>query len=282
MTDPQFGRELPLFEAGFEACSVLHRNFICFTDKHERILMVLDPGLHAKTAVVEHYDEIVKQPTQVEKYRSFSIIVLARLDEVSQMQQGRVAKWLLQLARNHSDLVCIGTIKRAAGLSGFLKSCFWFATQGPQGDIVGNKITGKSPNNVSVHVALKRYILDIIIHIRMHRLVVTAKGGGAGMNSLQDIIDLSQWMVAKNASSRKQFVTPDVIQQASVWYFPLHMELLKEPFHDSSVLYASDVKLVEELINQLKKLALRVGRDNPLMLEIIVVKDVLSKVVPAI
>ncbi|CCC67137.1 hypothetical protein NCAS_0A05790 [Naumovozyma castellii] len=135
--------------------------------------------------------------------------------------------------------------------------------------------------NVYMQSSIKRYILDVIVHLRMHRLSYHAKGGGAHMGALRDVIQLAK-LISFNAG--KKFVVPQSVKQASVWYFPMHMKLINDITMDSSTLYGSKPRLVNELLDKLKQIkSIKVeGVENPLFLESLVVQDVLLKVVPPI
>ncbi|QHS74497.1 Mtc2p [Saccharomyces paradoxus] len=136
-------------------------------------------------------------------------------------------------------------------------------------------------NDIFVGSTVKRYILDIMVHLRTHRLTYNAKAGGVYTNSLDDVVLLSRLI---GLHSGKMFVSPSHVKEASKWYFPMHLELVQRSSMDSSLLYGSDPSLVDEMLEKLAKIKYEEVNEfeNPLFLESLVVKNVLSKVVPPV
>nr|CAI6684921.1 CIC_HP1_G0030220.mRNA.1.CDS.1 [Saccharomyces cerevisiae] len=136
-------------------------------------------------------------------------------------------------------------------------------------------------NDVFVGSTVRRYILDIMVHLRTHRLTYNAKAGGVYTNSLDDVVLLSRLI---GLHSGKMFVSPSHVKEASRWYFPMHLELVQRSSMDSSLLYGSDPNLVDEMLEKLAKIKCDEVNEfeNPLFLESLVVKNVLSKVVPPV
>ncbi|EJS42968.1 YKL098W [Saccharomyces arboricola H-6] len=136
-------------------------------------------------------------------------------------------------------------------------------------------------DDVFVGSNVKRYILDIMVHLRTHRLTYNAKAGGIYTSSLDNVILLSRLI---GLHSGKMFVSPSHVKEASMWYFPMHLELVQRSSMDSSLLYGSDPKLVDEMLEKLAKIRYEEVSEfeNPLFLESLVVKNVLSKVVPPV
>ena len=64
----------------------------------------------------------------------------------------------------------------------------------------------------------------------------------------------------------------------------MHLELVQRSSMDSSLLYGSDPNLVDEMLEKLAKIKCEEVNEfeNPLFLESLVVKNVLSKVVPPV
>ncbi|CCD24591.1 Mtc2p NDAI_0D02770 [Naumovozyma dairenensis CBS 421] len=138
-----------------------------------------------------------------------------------------------------------------------------------------------SYSDVYLQPVVRKYILDIIVHIRMHRLSYRAKGGGAHMDSLKDVIQLSK-LISINGG--KKYIIPRYIKQAAAWYFPMHLNLINKPERDNSILYGSKIRLVNELLDKIIKVkSYEVEElENPLFLESLVVQDVLKKVIPPV
>ncbi|CAI4044670.1 Mtc2p SKDI_11G1170 [Saccharomyces kudriavzevii IFO 1802] len=136
-------------------------------------------------------------------------------------------------------------------------------------------------DDVFVGSNVRRYILDIMVHLRTHRLTYNARAGGVYTNSLDNMILLSRLI---GLHSGKMFVSPSHIKEASMWYFPMHLELVQRSSMDSSLLYGSDPSLVDEMLEKLAKIKHEEVNEfeNPLFLESLVVKNVLSKVVPPV
>ncbi|CCF57971.1 hypothetical protein KAFR_0D03230 [Kazachstania africana CBS 2517] len=150
--------------------------------------------------------------------------------------------------------------------------------------VISEKTQEKSSaklEDVYVQSSIRRYILDIMVHIRMHRLAYNAKGGGAHTRSLADVLLLSK-LISRDC--KRAFVTPKEVKAAAVWYFPMHICLISRASMDTSILYGSRKELVQQFLEkivQVKNIKQR-ELNNPLFLEYLVVKDVLTKIVPPI
>ncbi|KAL6928848.1 hypothetical protein ACO0SA_002178 [Hanseniaspora valbyensis] len=143
--------------------------------------------------------------------------------------------------------------------------------------------------------SLKQYILDIVVHLRMHRFSVQGRSGGIASISLNDMMQLSiligitdnllnkiqgsnddTWIdsvkgeepESENKAVDKDdiIITPDTIKTASRWYFPFKLQLTYKRRNniktrnfkkDYSVQYGSDVEIVDELINSLDDLSIK-------------------------
>lgn len=172
----------------------------------------------------------------------------------------------------------------------WLKHKFWFACCEPNENELFSPLMEATPESpaelqyTDVHVnrSIHRYILDVMIHLRMHKLVDTTKGGGVHTSALRDVLALSQLIALYRF--KKRFVTPEHVKLACTWYFPLHIEILKASTMDASVLYGSRPELVEGMLKCIAdvKLSKTVETENPLFLETVVVQDVLNKVVPPV
>lgn len=136
-------------------------------------------------------------------------------------------------------------------------------------------------DDVFVGTNVKRYILDIMVHLRTHRLTYNAKAGGVYTSSLDSVILLSRLI---SLHSGRMFVAPSHVKEASMWYFPMHLELVRRSSMDSSLLYGSDPKLVDDMLEKLGKIKFEEVNEfeNPLFLESLVVKNVIGKVVPPV
>ncbi|CAI1539953.1 hypothetical protein SEUBUCD646_0K01230 [Saccharomyces eubayanus] len=196
-------------------------------------------------------------------------------------------------------------------IDGWLKHKFWFACAPPHlnfDSFSESSISTRATNNteatkeeeqesadkrpvgvdeeanlddVFVGTNVKRYILDIMVHLRTHRLTYNAKAGGVYTNSLDDVILLSRLI---SLHSGKMFVAPSHVKKASMWYFPMHLEPVRRSSMDSSLLYGSDPNLVDEMLEKLGKIKFEEVNEfeNPLFLESLVVKNVIGKVVPPV
>lgn len=136
-------------------------------------------------------------------------------------------------------------------------------------------------SEVHMEPAVRRYILDIMVHLRLHRLTYSGKGGGIIKDALDSMILLCKILSFERG---KMFVTPNIVKEVSFIYFPMHLVLITTSARDTSILYGSKSKLVEEFLDNIAKVKLQNVKDsnNALFLEYLVVNDVLSKIVPTI
>lgn len=197
--------------------------------------------------------------------------------------------WDMTKEGSMSDNVEVALSSRIT-LEDWLKHKFWLACYGPFEDASMPPLTAtpsKSQrevqySDVNANRSIHRYILDVMIHLRMHKFVDTTKGGGIHTGSLGDVLKLSQLIALYRFN--KKFVTPEHVKMACIWYFPLHLEILKSSPIDPSVLYGSRPELVDGLLKCIAdvKLSQSIESENPLFLETLVVQDVLKKVVPPV
>lgn len=134
---------------------------------------------------------------------------------------------------------------------------------------------------VHIQASLRRYLLDIMVHIRTHRLAFNARGGGVHKNSYTDMILLSR-LIAIRAG--RNFVTPQHVRLAALWYFPSQLNIIDDSMKDNSILYGSKPELVRELMKRVvfvrnKQL---VEMNNPLFMEALIVQNAIKKIVPPV
>lgn len=136
-------------------------------------------------------------------------------------------------------------------------------------------------SEVHLEPSVRRYILDIMVHLRMHRLSYHAKGGGVQKAALDSMALLCRLV---SYDRGQEYVTPNVVKEVSFLYFPVHLSLIHSATGDTSRLYGSSYRLIQEFLDNVAKVKAHeaAALDNPLFLEYLVVHDVLRKIVPAI
>ncbi|AAS50740.2 ABL031Wp [Eremothecium gossypii ATCC 10895] len=271
---------LPEFEAGLSASLTCKRNFACFATFAGEIIGALR-GSRLRVQLLEDFSTIGKDSVLSGELQ---VLVLATMQELPPREQNEVARWLRALRKVHPGLVCIATIgaheNGGPGMTNFLRRQFWFATRGPKRACGALRLPKRAA--FTVHPAVHRYVLDVLVHIRMHRLLDHSQAGGASSSSAEDVLDLCRWLCSAN-HPEKTFVTPDDVQQACAWYFPMHLDVIRLPQQEASVLYGTSMKFAEDLLIGLRTFLKKTGTvDNPLLLETLIVQEVLGKVVPAI
>lgn len=248
-------------------------------------------------------------PTYTDQtYMSLEIVIVPQVDTLSKEEQNTLVRMMVASKQSRPVRLFIGMIcwdveheqdmngdAEAAmcsriTLEDWLKHKFWLACYEPYESELVSPLREDTPDplkhvqytDIHANRSIHRYILDVMIHLRMHRLVDTTKGGGIHTRSSADVLELSQ-LIALHKYKRK-FVTPDHVKLACLWYFPMHLELLTSSLMDTSVLYGSRPELVDGLLQRISELKLRqsVELENPLFLERLVVLDVLKKVVPPV
>ena len=139
--------------------------------------------------------------------------------------------------------------------------------------------TRKALAAVHLESSLRRYVLDIMVHLRMHRLIYHGKGGGVGTDALPDVLLLAKFI---SLDLGNPYVTPREIKKACRWYFPMHLILISKPSQDTTLLYGSKLSLVQDFVNSIVRVGEIKSRDmeTPLFLESLVTDNVLNKVIP--
>lgn len=193
-----------------------------------------------------------------------------------------ISDWL----RNKFWIACHSP--KVESLDSSLSSGYYSENESTPDDFIANDLLENEYRSIwsklpQVHMesSLQRYLLDVMVHLRTHRLTYHAKGGGAHSNSVKDISMLSKLM---SLDSNKMFVTPRELKQAMFWYYPIHIVIINHISMDSSILYGSKIKLVEEFLNKVGKVKeIKTEEfENPFFIESLVIKDVINKVVPPV
>ncbi|SSD60586.1 uncharacterized protein SCODWIG_02347 [Saccharomycodes ludwigii] len=228
---------------------------------------------NSNNILVDSIDNTIGNPYKIGEKTSFEdtkidykFIVISHLQKFTNIQMNRLAHYLQKLKRinelpeSQTKYITIGivnyeneSIKFKVISTPFLHKQFWlYCLLLEEGSF---KITHShfpppvlfkkyqnallsSFNNNDKHIVrfnpnLRQYILDIIIHLRMHRFNVQGKGGGCSTKFVSDVILLSQCLalfLGNTYNSRNYnetfdlLVTPDIIKIACLWYLPFHLK----------------------------------------------------------
>lgn len=192
-----------------------------------------------------------------------------------------------------SQVVIIGVVPSMAarhGIIDWLLHKFWICCSGvipgtappnlvPSLESEETPTPTPTPTNIETHINhnIIQYIKDIMVHLRIHRLVVQGKGGGIHTNTLTDLILLSQ-CIAQDISQRN-FVVPEDIKLACKWYLPWHLQVRDlTSLGDASLLYGSRPQFVE----QYQAAIVATTAANNSSVEQLIVRDVLKRIVPPV
>ncbi|QLL30596.1 hypothetical protein HG536_0A04140 [Torulaspora globosa] len=305
--------KLPDLSTCLEFCLSAKKNLLFFygkgPDKYGEI--DVERQANAVKSLVEHRFSLNKITCRVtnqvaqrneQQLSGTEICIFTGMETLDEHEQAR----LVQITAHNQNLVLIAmvpwesriedgarnldadkTLRSSINLRDWLKHRFWLACYDlHRSHSIPSPIEIEDFKAIDAQVCCKhlirRYILDIIVHIRMHRLLDITKGGGAHTGSLHDIEALAK--LISYYKFAKKFVTPDHVKMACIWYFPLHLELVRNASMDISVLYGSRPDMVDGFLEKIAQLKVAQSNmaQNPLFLETLVVKDVLKKVVPPV
>ncbi|CAL9727703.1 maintenance of telomere capping protein 2 [Monosporozyma unispora] len=191
---------------------------------------------------------------------------------------GKDQKHLVHYINDHvnDNVMIIGIIPEMEDRSkiiDWLLHKFWICCGG------GHESVETHSRSESIHISnsLIQYIKDLMIHLRIHRLLVQGNGGGIHTGTLKDVILLGK-CISGELHDRK-FVIPEDIKQALMWYGPWHMKVLtKEQWdQDTSLLYGSRPQCVQQYFDTVAGV-----RTGSVAKERLIIADVLKKVVPPI
>lgn len=304
---------LPDLSTSLEFCLSAKKNLLFFYKKgpNEDAELDVERQANAVKSLVEHKfskDSIVCRVAK----RTFEpgddhsanteICILTGIETLDQHQQARLVEemtrcknlvviamipWETHSQDSARDLDVDQALKSAVSLRDWLRHRFWLACYDVHTGHSIPRPTEVEPftsidSQVSCKDSIRRYILDILIHLRMHRMLDITKGGGAHTGSLHDIVALAKLLSYYKFA--KRFVTPEHVKTACVWYFPLHLELVRNSSMDISILYGSKPGMVDGFLQKIAQLKAAQSdmAHNPLFLETLIVKDVLRKVVPPV
>ncbi|SCU89755.1 LANO_0D06260g1_1 [Lachancea nothofagi CBS 11611] len=278
---------LPPMGAALPASLAFRKNVVCYTSDASTVVEFLQT-LQLPYSIWDDYDCIEAKS----KPETGMVLVLPNVDKTLALQQDKLAKYL-QVMRSQDTpfFTAIATVSPGfvpyAHMTAYLKRQFWFACAEPrpqdlvelsEDEIEPLKVTLRQ---VHVHPSVRRYVLDIIVHLRIHRFAKQASGGGCSTRALGDMLELCQTLAL---AQDRSFVIPDLVKLASEWYFPFHLELIQDPRHEISLQFGSDPDLVTQLIDKLHSFSLQRTQETqyPLYFQYMVLRDVLEKIVPAI
>lgn len=279
---------LPPIGTALPAALAFRKNLICYAEDPTVVVEYLQ-ALRLSYTLWDDYDCIeTKQKPEQEQ-----VLLLPNLDMTRPLQQDKLAKFLQEMRSRSSPsyFTAIATVSPTfvpyVHITSYLKRQFWFACAGPcTDDLLDLHLESLPPlraalGQVHVQHSIRRYVLDIIIHLRVHRFSNQSSGGGCSTHALRDMLELCQTLALDN---KRTFVIPDVVKTASQWYFPFHLELVQDPSHEISLQFGSNPDLVAQLIGKLQNFSLHRSEKTqyPLYFQYMVVRDVLNLVVPAI
>ncbi|SCW02492.1 LAFE_0F07624g1_1 [Lachancea fermentati] len=281
---------LPPFRDSLLGALGCTKNLVCYTDDASLVVEQLRKQ-KLPYVIWDNYDNIESR----EKPFNAHILVLPNLDKTLGWQQDRLGRYLQDMRALDPTpfFIAIATVSSSfvphRHMTAYLKRQFWFACAEPQPgsqDVLSIDEASLARYRaalaeVFVHPSVRRYVLDLIIHIRVHRLAKQATGGGCSTNALKDMLAVCQVLALLQG---KSFVIPDIVKTASMWYFPFHIDLIEDPADEISLQYGSDPALVADLVHKLQNFSLSksVETNYPLYFQFMVLRDVLSNVIPAI
>lgn len=265
---------------GVRAGLVLKRHVVCFTGTSN------DQGLKSISDLLSHMDNpAVPSPqscsidslpdTETQNGISCYLVPYSGTAEIDYELQNRFALWL-----HKSTVPVILVLQDNPLMIPYLRHQFWFACGEDMGQWQDSVVAESIVDSVYMHHSIRRYILDLIVHLRMHRLSKPNQGGGAHSRSLSDMTLLCKWIALTSGSS---FITPDMVQTACERYFPWHLQLIESSKEDPSVMYGSQEELVDELINRFDTFAIKMAQEykNPLFKQLCIVQSVMKDIIPA-
>lgn len=148
-------------------------------------------------------------------------------------------------------------------LYGFLKNEFWFEQPHnlppnsykvslplqPTEPILPDKLSQLHELNtqickITILPDLKRYIYDLIIHFRNHRVTQN----GLPTRCINDLTHLTQTLCVV---FDKKFVVPTMVKLATRKYIPLHLKLIEKPELEPSQRWGGEINAAEELIKRI-------------------------------
>ncbi|SCU94733.1 LADA_0G10748g1_1 [Lachancea dasiensis] len=278
---------LPPIGAALPAALAFRKNLVCYTEDASTVVEYLQ-NLKLQYLLWDDYDCIdVKNKPDVG-----TVLILPNIDKILILQQDKLAKYLQTMASQKTAFfTAIATVSLDfspyANMTAYLKRQFWFACGEPRiQDLVELSLQELAPlrealAQIHVQPSIRRYILDVVVHLRVHRFAKQATGGGCSSRALGDMLDLCQTLAL---AQERQFVVPDLVRLAAQWYFPFHIELIQDPSHEISLQFGSDPDIVAQVLYKLQDFSIQRAEKTkyPLYFQYMVLRDVLHRVVPPI
>ncbi|SCV00301.1 LAMI_0G04148g1_1 [Lachancea mirantina] len=291
LEQPQVCPALPSFAVALSAALVGRKNLVCLADDASTVVETLQKQ-DLPFAVWENYETVSGTPLPADS----QVLVLPNADRMLQLDQDRLAKYLQEARATRAPFfVAIATVSQEfvpyRHFTSYLKRQFWFACAAPDANDTTDVIPDRSlpallqrraaAAAVHVHTLIRRNILDVIIHIRVHRLAQQASGGGCSTVALRNVYELCQVL---ESGFGRSYVVPATVKLAAFLYFPFHIDLIDDPAEDISLLYGSDPHLVAEVLDKLQRFSIQRTHETqyPFYLQYLLLQDVLANVVPAI
>ncbi|CEP60917.1 Mtc2p LALA0_S02e02630g [Lachancea lanzarotensis] len=278
---------LPPMGAALPAALAFRKNLVCYTSDPSVLIEYLQ-RLRLPYCLWDDYDCIDIK----DKPETGTVLVLPNVDKTLNIQQDKLARFLQKMrTRQTPFFTAIATVSPEfvpyAHMTAYLKRQFWFACQDARPQDLVELAHEELPQLMSalgrihVHPSIRRYVLDIIVHLRVHRFAKQASGGGCNANALRDMLELCQTLAL---AQERTFVVPELVKLAAHWYFPFHLELIQDPRHEISLQFGSDPDLISQVLTKLQNFSLERSQEShyPLYFQHMVLRDVLRIIVPPI
>lgn len=211
----------------------------------------------------------------------YNILTIANLTEWDVDDQKRLVRYINDHAGDSVMIIgVIADLEAKDKIIDWLLHKFWICCDNRQDETATILHRDDAGSNSAVHINynLIQYIKDLMIHQRMHRLVVQGNGGGVHTGTLKDVVLLSKCISSKLHG--RGYVIPEDVKQAWRWYMPWHLKVLGQDQwdQDPSLLYGSKPQYVQQYFaaGAPRTPAATLAREQ------LIVSDVLKKVVPPI
>ncbi|SCV01479.1 LAME_0G16468g1_1 [Lachancea meyersii CBS 8951] len=278
---------LPPMGAALPASLAFRKNLVCYTSDASTVVEYLQ-NLKLPYCIWDDYECVEAK----ERPDTGTVLVLPNVDKSLVRHQDQLAKYLQVMRQRETPFfAAIATVSPEfvpyAHMTAYLKRQFWFACHEPRPQDLVELSELELPSlrstlrQIHVHQSIRRYVLDIVVHLRVHRFSKQASGGGCSAHALGDMLELCQTLAL---AQERTFVVPDLVKLAAQWYFPFHIEVIQDPRHEISLQFGSDPDLVAQVLEKLRNFSLHRSRETqyPLYFQFMVLRDVLRIVVPPI
>lgn len=271
------------FDTALQYSLEIRKSFVVFGGRVEEILEKCGGELYVQDAGVQGDDAQGDDAQGNDAQRAD-----AQADRgcfvVEDLRDSKFQAALVREMRRYPKRIYIALVRDDTKMDLWLKHRFWLACVAGAGTGAGAALPRdqkSEPRDLApVHVApaLRRYLLDVLVHVRTHRLADRARAGGVDSHVPQHVLDLARCLARSSARRASAlYTTPATLRSSMLYTLPWHVLTALPDANDAPTATLCEALRLARLADS--KAETPSGPDS-LWLPTLVVRDSIRHVVP--